>query len=63
MDNGFSDCIWWVANYNNIPNYQKECIVPFTLHQYSHEKNVEGFYGYVDCNRFADGKNVNDLKI
>ena len=64
MGKGFFDCIWWVANYyNNIPNYEKRCIIPFTLHQYSHKKNVEGFYGFVDCNRFADGKNVNDLKI
>lgn len=61
MGKGFSDCIWWVANYNNIPNYQKKCIVPFTLHQYSHKKNVEGFYGYVDCNRFANGKSVRNL--
>ncbi len=61
MNSGFSDCIWWVANYNNIPNYQKKCIIPFTLHQYSNEKNVEGFYGFVDCNRFMEGKSVYDL--
>lgn len=61
MNNGFSDCIWWVANYNDIPDYQQSCIIPFTLHQYSHTKCVEGFYDYVDCNRFAEGKTVNDL--
>lgn len=61
MNKEFSDCIWWVANYNDIPDYQQRCIIPFTLHQYSHTKCVEGFYDYVDCNRFAEGKTINDL--
>ena len=63
MDVDFSDCIWWVANYNNISNYEQKCIIPFTLHQYSHEMNVEGFYGNVDCNRFASNKSVEALYI
>ena len=61
LNNGFSDCIWWVANYNKVDNFDKACIIPFTLHQYSHSKYVEGFYGHVDCNRFAIGKSVQDL--
>lgn len=61
MNHGFSDCIWWVANYNNIVGYENKCCIPFTLHQYSNKKNVEGFYGYVDCNRFRKGKSVVDL--
>ena len=24
MHKGFEDCIWWVANYNNIDNYEKK---------------------------------------
>ena len=60
---GFDDCIWWVANYNGIKNYQKMCKIPFTIHQYSDKKYVEGFYGYIDCNRFASGKSVSDLYI
>lgn len=59
--NGFDDCIWWVANYNKIKNYQKKCKIPYTIHQYSDKKYVEGFYGTVDCNRFATGKTVADL--
>ena len=60
---GFDDCIWWVANYNGIKNYNKKCTIPFTIHQYSNKKYVEGFYGYVDCNRFAPGKSVKDLYV
>ena len=61
MNHGFSDCIWWVANYNNVAGYESKCCIPFTLHQYSNKKYVEGFYGYVDCNRFRKGKSVVDL--
>lgn len=60
---GFDDCIWWVANYNGIKNYNKKCSIPFTIHQYSNKKYVEGFYGNVDCNRFAPGKSVKDLYV
>ena len=63
LNKGFEDCIWWVANYNGIKNYNKKCSVPFTLHQYSNRKYVEGFYGFVDCNRFAPTKSVNDLLL
>lgn len=63
LHRGFDDCIWWVANYNGIKNYQKMCKIPFTIHQYSDKKYVEGFYGYIDCNRFASGKSVSDLYI
>lgn len=61
MNKDFSDCIWWVANYNSITHYEKKCIIPFTLHQYSDQKYVEGFYGHVDCNKFAKGKSVQAL--
>ena len=63
MDKGFEDCIWWVANYNQVKNYEKKCSIPYTLHQYSNNKFVEGFYGHVDCNRFAKGKSVRKLII
>lgn len=63
LHRGFDDCIWWVANYNGIKNYQKMCKIPFTIHQYSDKKYVEGFYGYIDCNRFASGKSVSDLLV
>lgn len=63
LDKDFEDCIWWVANYNNIRDYEQKCIIPFTLHQYSDKKHVEGFYGPIDCNRFRSGKSVNDLKF
>ena len=63
LDRGFDDCLWWVANYNNISNYEKKCIIPYTIHQYSDKKCVEGFYGYIDCNRLKNNKSVNDLKI
>lgn len=63
LNKGFEDCIWWVANYNGIRNYDKKCTMPFTLHQYSNKKRVEGLYGYVDCNRFAPTKSVNDLLL
>lgn len=63
MDKDFNDCIWWVADYNNKVNFDKICIVPYTLHQYSDKNYVEGFYGHIDCNRFAAGKTVNDLMI
>lgn len=63
MDKGFSDCIWWVANYNNVADFENTCIVPYTLHQYSNKNFVEGFYGYIDCNRFAKGKTVMDIKL
>lgn len=63
LGTGFVDCIWWVANYNNISNYEKKCKIPYTIHQYSDKNYVEGFYGYVDCNKFRPGKNVNDLKL
>ena len=63
LDSGFSDCIWWVANYNNIDDYEKKCNIPFTLHQYSDKNYVDGFYGCIDCNRFAVGKTVKDLMI
>lgn len=62
LHNGFNDCIWWVANYNNIKNYEKKCKIPYTIHQYSDNKYVEGFYGKIDCNRFRTGKSINDLK-
>ena len=51
------------SNYNNISNYEKKCIIPYTIHQYSDKKCVEGFYGYIDCNRLINNKSVNDLKI
>ena len=60
-DKDFDDCIWWVANYNNISDYEHTCIIPYTIHQYSDKKYVEGFYGYVDCNRFRSGKDVSNL--
>ena len=63
LSKGFEDCMWWVANYNGIENYENKCIIPYTIHQYSHKQNVEGFYGFVDCNRFSKGKTVDDLKI
>ena len=63
LSKGFDDCIWWVANYNNVKNYEKKCVIPYTLHQYSHKKYVEGFYGNIDCNRFRKGKSVEDLKL
>ena len=59
----FDDCIWWVANYNGIRDYERKCKIPYTIHQYSDKKYVEGFYGYIDCNRFKKGKSVNELKI
>lgn len=61
LSKGFDDCLWWIANYNRIQKYHKKCKVPFTIHQYSDKKYVEGFYGYIDCNRFAPTKSVNDL--
>ena len=63
MDVGFEDCLWWVANYNDSCGYEKRCQIPYTLHQYSDKKYVEGFYGFVDCNRFASGKTVSDLLL
>ena len=63
LNKGFDDCLWWVANYNNISNYQETCNIPYTLHQYSNKKYVEGFYGFIDCNRFADNKNVLNLSV
>ena len=63
LDKDFEDCIWWVANYNKIKDYEQKCIIPFTLHQYSDKKHVEGFYGTIDCNRFRAGKSVEDLKL
>lgn len=63
LDKGFDDCIWWVANYNNISNYEKKCVIPYTLHQYSDKKYVEGFYGCIDCNRFREGYDVSDLEL
>lgn len=63
LNRGFDDCIWWIANYNGIKDYHKKCIVPYTIHQYSDKKCVEGFYGNVDCNRFAPKKSVKDLYI
>ena len=59
----FDDCIWWVANYNGIRDYERKSKIPYTIHQYSDKKYVEGFYGYIDCNRFKKGKSVNELKI
>lgn len=59
----FDDCIWWVANYNNITNFENKCIIPYVIHQYSDTNYVEGFYGKIDCNRFRTNKSVNDLKI
>ncbi|MCM1078075.1 MAG: hypothetical protein NC344_02255 [Bacteroidales bacterium] len=63
MDKGFEDCLWWVANYNDVRNFENKCRIPYILHQYSDKKNVEGFYGHIDCNRFATGKDVDDLKL
>lgn len=63
LDKDFEDCLWWIANYNGIADYEKKCKVPFTIHQYSDKKYVEGFYGYVDCDSFAKGKTVNYLMI
>ena len=63
MNRGFDDCIWWVADYNNKVLFDKRCKVPFTIHQYSDKNYVEGFYGCIDCNRFAAGKTVKDLMI
>lgn len=63
LNQGFSDCIWWIANYNKIGDFEKKCSAPFTLHQYSNRKYVEGFYGPIDCNRFRKGKSVEDLYI
>lgn len=60
--NGFDDCLWWVANYNNIKDYEKKCKIPYTIHQYSDNNYVEGFYGKIDCNKFKIGKCINDLK-
>lgn len=62
LHKGFDDCIWWVANYNNIKDYEKKCKIPYTIHQYSDNNYVEGFYGKIDCNRFRTGKSINDLK-
>lgn len=61
LNKDFDDCIWWVANYNGIKDYHKKCSIPYTIHQYSDKKYVEGFYGHVDCNRFAPGKSERDL--
>lgn len=63
LDKGFGDCLWWVANYNNIKNYANKCVIPYTIHQYSDKNCVEGFYGHVDCNRFKLGKSVEDLML
>ena len=63
MDKDFSDCIWWVADYNNKANFENTCIVPYTLHQYSDKNFVEGFHGHIDCNRFANGKTVKDIML
>lgn len=63
LDKDFEDCIWWIANYNGITNFENKCKVSYTLHQYSNKKYVEGFYGYVDCDSFAKGKTINDLII
>ena len=62
LHKGFDDCIWWVANYNNIKDYERKCKIPYTIHQYSRNNHVEGFYGKIDCNRFRTGKSINDLK-
>lgn len=63
LDKGFGDCLWWVANYNNIKDYENKCVIPYTIHQYSDKNCVEGFYGHVDCNRFKPGKRVEDLML
>lgn len=63
MDRDFDDCIWWVADYNNKALFDVRCKVPFTIHQYSDKNYVDGFYGCIDCNRFAVGKTVKDLMI
>lgn len=63
LDKGFSDCLWWVANYNNIANYEKKCSMPYIIHQYSDKKYVEGFYGRIDCNRLKKGKTVKMLML
>lgn len=63
LDEGFDDCIWWVAAYTPRENFEESCIVPYTLHQYSDTLLVEGFYGPVDCDRFNTGKSVEDLRL
>ena len=63
MHKDFDDCIWWVADYNNDADFDKKCQIPFTIHQYSDKNYVEGFYGCIDCNRFAVGKSVKDIMI
>lgn len=63
MDKDFDDCIWWVADYNNKVDFDRTCIVPYTLHQYSDKNYVEGFYDHIDSNRFADGKTVTDIML
>lgn len=63
MHKDFNDCIWWVADYNNKKDFEKKCVIPYTLHQYSDKTFVEGFYGHIDCNRFAAGKTVKDIMI
>lgn len=63
LGKGFDDCLFWVANYNNIKNYHDKSAVPFVIHQYSDKKFVEGFYGRIDCNRFSPGHSVDDLRL
>ena len=63
MQKDFDDCIWWVADYNNKKDFEDRCQIPYTLHQYSDKCFVEGFYGYIDCNRFATGKTIKDIII
>lgn len=63
LDHDFDDCLWWVANYNGVHSYEQRCTVPFTLHQYSDQKYVEGFYCHIDCNRFRSGCGVSDLRL
>lgn len=63
LDEGFDDCLWWVAAYTTQPDFEEKCTVPFTLHQYSSESYVEGFYDYVDCDRFHSGATMADLLL
>lgn len=63
LDKDFDDCVWWVAAYTPRETFTDDCIVPFTIHQYSDKLNVEGFYDPVDCNRFHPGKSVKDLLL
>ena len=57
----FDDYYLWIASYNHEPVLPGE--PHYDIWQFSRHGRVPGVWNWVDLNRFAEGRTIDDIKI